>query len=225
MRKITAYLFLALVLLSLGGCKSHRIIPKKDMVEIYADMFIADQWVGNDRARNRHADTTLLYEPIFRKYGYDTEDFRESVNYYLKDPERYARMLKKTAAKLQARTDELHRRIEALEGNEELINSLKDSYEPRDPYYISWLEDTLKLRDDERIIDKLDSLLGVYTAGPPVYFHEAVPDTTSVAETATEAEPLPELKPDERLKVDNKRCLKPELKRPRLPEAKEASKR
>lgn len=170
MRKLLAYGILALLLLT--GCTGRHIIPKKDMVDIYAEMFLADQWIGVERSRNRQADTTLLYEPIFRKYGYDTDDFRESVNYYLKDPERYARMLKKTAAKLQSHADAVNRQLEAIEGNEEMISALREAYSPVSPYYMCWLEDTLKLRDQERLIDRLDSLLGAYGTKP--VFLEAV---------------------------------------------------
>ena len=76
------------VLLSLIGCScdSARIISRGDMAEIYAEMLMADQWVAEHSKTRKQADTSLVYEPIFQKYGYDTEDYRASVAHYMKDP-------------------------------------------------------------------------------------------------------------------------------------------
>ena len=97
------------VLLSLIGCScdSARIISRGDMAEIYAEMLMADQWVAEHSKTRKQADTSLVYEPIFQKYGYDTEDYRASVAHYMKDPERYSRILRSTAEILDAQILEL----------------------------------------------------------------------------------------------------------------------
>lgn len=97
------------VLLSLIGCScdSARIISRGDMAEIYAEMLMADQWVAEHSNTRKQADTSLVYEPIFQKYGYDTEDYRASVAHYMKDPERYSRILRSTAEILDAQILEL----------------------------------------------------------------------------------------------------------------------
>ena len=84
-----------------------RIIPRSKMEKIYTDMLMADQWLSYNLDVRVAADTSLFYEPIFRKYGYTTDDFRASVEYYMRDPLRLSRMLKKIALKLDAEAQAL----------------------------------------------------------------------------------------------------------------------
>lgn len=97
------------VLFFLVGCSFNRtkVIPRGDMAEIYAEMLMADQWIIENTKTRTQADTSLVYEPIFQRYGYDTEDYRASVAHYMKDPERYSRILRETAEILDARILEL----------------------------------------------------------------------------------------------------------------------
>lgn len=83
-----------------------KVIPKKKMVRIYADMFVADQWLNQNYKAERVADTSFVYEAIFEKYGYDSEDYRASVDYYIQDPDRFARILRQTVLELEDRMDE-----------------------------------------------------------------------------------------------------------------------
>ena len=97
------------MLFSLAGCSFNRtkVIPRGEMAEIYAEMLMADQWIIENSRTRTQADTSLVYEPIFQRYGYDTEDYRASVAHYMKDPERYSRILRETAEILDARILEL----------------------------------------------------------------------------------------------------------------------
>lgn len=102
--------FLPLVLFCLAltfSCSDGgKVIPKKKMVRIYADMFVADQWLNQNYKAERVADTSFVYEAIFEKYGYDSEDYRASVDYYIQDPDRFARILRQTVLELEDRMDE-----------------------------------------------------------------------------------------------------------------------
>lgn len=90
-----------------SSCSSKpKVIPEDDFARIYADMFAADQLIAQS-AMNRMADTSLVYEPIFRKYGYTTDDYRTSSLAYLKKPKEYAKVYKKAAELLKARIDAL----------------------------------------------------------------------------------------------------------------------
>ena len=60
-------------------------------------MLVVDQWVQLDQAVRKTMDTTLVYEPILEKYGYDSDDYRNSVYKYLDDPERFSRILREAA--------------------------------------------------------------------------------------------------------------------------------
>lgn len=109
----------AVMCLSACGSKT-RIIPRSEMVDIYADMYIADQWVSKDFDEFKRADTLLFYEPIFNRYGYTTDDFRESMYHYLSDPRRFARILQRTATKLES----LRKHLQAYK---EVIDDISDT--------------------------------------------------------------------------------------------------
>ncbi|MBP5537167.1 MAG: DUF4296 domain-containing protein [Bacteroidales bacterium] len=108
--KISAKILLAVAsaALCVAAC-SHgpKVIPRSKMEKIYTDLFLADQWLNFNSANRVAADTTLYYEPIFRKYGYTTEDFNASVEYYMRDPLRFSRMLKNVALKMDAESQKL----------------------------------------------------------------------------------------------------------------------
>ena len=83
------------------------VIPRGKMSKIYAEMLVMDQWAVSESDLRTIADTSLVYEPIFQKYGYDTEDYRKSVEHYMKDPERFSRILRATSEILEARIVEI----------------------------------------------------------------------------------------------------------------------
>lgn len=88
--------FVGLALLASCGRKG-RVIPASKMAKIYAEIYVSDQWVVlNPKARSV-IDTTRIYEPIFRKYGYTTADYRKSVDAYMENPDKYSRILKKAS--------------------------------------------------------------------------------------------------------------------------------
>ena len=110
--------FLPLVLFCLAltfSCSGGgKVIPRKKMVRIYADMFVADQWLNQNYKAERVADTSFVYEAIFEKYGYDSEDYRASVDYYIQDPDRFARILRQTVLELEDRMDEQRAELRKL---------------------------------------------------------------------------------------------------------------
>ena len=191
---------LCAVLSFLAGCScgGPKVIPRGKMAEIYADMLVADQWVLDNPGTRSKADTSLVYEPIFNSYGYTTEDYRASVGYYMKDPERYSRILRSTTEILEGKIATLQelKRIEdrlkamvpyeidpfrlyftrSVEGLWEFVDSVSvevDSLVPVLEMHLHETSDTLF--DGPRIILKADSL--------------AVGDTMEVVETLEVKEP------------------------------------
>lgn len=55
-------------------------------------MLLVDQWIGIEWSNTRVADTSVVYEQIFEKYGYTSNDYRKSVSYYMEDPDRFAKI-------------------------------------------------------------------------------------------------------------------------------------
>ena len=123
-----------LCLLLLGALLSctqrGRVIPKDKLAEIYADMFVADQWAAHKHLRHT-LDTASLYGAVLARYGYTVEDYRVTANEYLKDPERYAKIIKKTMKILEQREKDLKKEIQRQE-------ALKDLDQARDIYLPQW---------------------------------------------------------------------------------------
>lgn len=118
MKRFPAYLVvLALAVgLSLASCgKKDRVIPKEKMAEIYAEMYVLDQWLDDNRSLRREADTSLVYAPVLDKYGYTYDDYLNSVDVYMKDPTRYSRILRRTSEILGSRLTELKAEKKAQE--------------------------------------------------------------------------------------------------------------
>lgn len=108
MRRACRILLVAVMLVAAVSCGNRgRVIPAHEFAKIYAKMLVADQWVVNDPARVRVADTTLFYAPILEEFGYTEKDYLKSVGHYMHDPESFGKIFKETKSILQARIDEL----------------------------------------------------------------------------------------------------------------------
>lgn len=114
---------LALCLLFSCGTKEARVIPRSKMAKIYAEMLITDQWIMSEPSVMRIADTSLVYEPILEKYGYDSEDYMKSVEHYLDDPERFSRIFRSASEQLDRRLKELKALQKAMEDEPEVPES------------------------------------------------------------------------------------------------------
>lgn len=131
LRAVHILLLLAAVA-GLTGCRRARVIPEKKMVRIYADMFLADQWVRDHPDAREIADTTLLFDPIFKRYGYDFADYDKSINYYLDHPVEYADIVSKASERLRARSEALQIILDADRKREEELDSYRRLYHPKD---------------------------------------------------------------------------------------------
>ena len=115
-------LLAASVIVLLPSCRKDdaEVIPRAELSRIYAEMLLTDQWILNTPNVRNIADTSLVYEPILEKYGYDPDDYRKSIDVYMDDPERFAKIFRETSELLSARLDELHAEKERLKRLEEL---------------------------------------------------------------------------------------------------------
>ena len=105
-------LHIVLVLVAVAACQGPRVIPKGTLTDIYMDMFLADQLVRERNLPSFKMDSLLVYEAVFNKYGYDTDDYLYSVRHYLKDPERFAKLFEEVAKRLEGEVSALDKQIE-----------------------------------------------------------------------------------------------------------------
>ena len=166
----------------LASCRRDdaKVIPRDDMARIYAEMLLTDQWIIHTPSIRLIADTSLVYAPIFEKYGYDADDYRKSIDRYMDDPERFARIFREAGEILDARLSELEKRKEEILRMEKLRLET-EKYRPD----IKW-EDighaTLVFKFDSTGIISLDYAERSDTVydGAMIVMHE--PDTVAVEE-------------------------------------------
>lgn len=109
------YLAFGLAVLLFCSCgRGTRVIPESVLSDIYVEMFLADQWVQQNSRSRKTADTTNFYLPILKKYGYGLDDYRHSVEHYLREPDDYARILKTASSKLTAEAKRLQEIEDAI---------------------------------------------------------------------------------------------------------------
>lgn len=116
-------------LLCLPSCKDKEgLIPEDTMAQIYYDIYMTDEAVDVNYRLRRMADTMRVYEPIFNKYGYTTDDYNRSVSFYMERPDRFENVFENTKTMLEKRKAELNAILEA-EGKRPRLWSLVDSLE------------------------------------------------------------------------------------------------
>lgn len=117
-RKLLYILLASIACLCLSvscGKDEAEVIPRGKLAKIYAEMLVTDQWIITTSGVRMIADTSLVYEPILERYGYTTEDYMKSVDEYMKDPERFSRILRTTGEILDDRLVELRKAESELE--------------------------------------------------------------------------------------------------------------
>lgn len=114
----------AIILFSSCSSEEGKVISRRDMAEIYAEMLLTDQWITSRPELRKKADTSLVYEPILNKYGYTTRDYIHTMDKYMDDPERYSRILRSTGVILDSKLQELQVKREELQRLEEIRKRL-----------------------------------------------------------------------------------------------------
>lgn len=143
------------------SCSSERgkVIPRSKLAKIYAEMLLRDQWINSHLTYSRMADTSFVYRPILEKYGCNEADYRRSVEKYIKDPDRYSRILKKSADILKARQSKL----QDLKNRYDAIGSLDldtVNYFPEKMFYLAGMRNPTNRIDFGGIVFYVDSIGG-----------------------------------------------------------------
>ena len=113
----------AVLLLCVAGCgRRAKVIPRSTMAAIYADMFMADEWLRHNMYAKPKADTTLFFEPVFAKYGYTKADYVATVDEYVKNPEQYAKILRQSSQILDKRIRK-YKKLKKLKEHADSVNA------------------------------------------------------------------------------------------------------
>lgn len=120
--------FFLAALLVICSCGKNAIIPKRTLSKIYADMLLTESWLRTDLYMKHMADTSMVYESIFNKYGYTTEDYWRTVDRYMNDPDKFSKIFEKAASRL----DEDAKYVEAEKAWTDAMDSYRKLLERRD---------------------------------------------------------------------------------------------
>lgn len=148
MRFRAVHIVLAILALTLWvSCKGPRRIPRGKMVDIYGEMFMQDQTLRQHQDLRKKADTMLVYEGIFRKYGYNTDDYLYSVEYYLRDPDRMGKIMDDVAENMLKAAHSLDEAVELFDWREEMMDLYSKPVSDWLPQPVAMV-DTLKIERD-----------------------------------------------------------------------------
>lgn len=196
---------LVLLLAFLTSCSERgRVIPQGKMARIYAEMFIADQWVMVNPAARKQADTSLFYEPIFRKYGYTFKDYNASVEHYLQDPDTYVKILTQTSDILESQLEQA-RSLKEIEDGAKAFNAKIKGYENKDfsdsliwkPLLDAWRKEAVDPIDSVEASGAFeDSVYVLPVPADSLAAREAVVEEAVVEEAVEEDEAEEEEAPD-----------------------------
>ena len=135
MRRAALHMLLVLlaVLSVATACgRKPRVIPEKKLVRIYTDMFLLDQWIRDHAEARPAADTTLFFDPVFRRYGYTFEDYNRSVEYYVDHPDKYSEILTTASERLRAEAQRQEAVLAAISKREAELDEYRKAFRPSD---------------------------------------------------------------------------------------------
>ena len=202
MKRIFQHIIFAVTLsvafFSLHSCREEKLIDEADLAEIYAEMLITDQWINSTPVLRVTADTSKVYEPILKKYGYTSADYLRSIEHYLNDPDNYADIMNATIKILDKKLAQLHMKKEGLDEEkvrEQYLQKLaKEINFTQAAIYVDIFNDELYGQADSLAV-LWDSLALCYTIRPAKRT-EKLPsaDTLEVADSIPQPDTLDVLK-------------------------------
>ena len=161
MRKALYTLLFLLLAVSCGP----RRISRDNMEEIMYQMLVQDQQIKSDYHLKAQADTCLVYEAIFEEYGYDTDDFLYSLEYYLAEPAKFEKIMERVGDRLEKEAAVVRAEVRQMQWRGMLMRIYKNR---PDTSLRPWPRvrpvDSLPLRfggDSLRVVTPWDSLLHV----------------------------------------------------------------
>ena len=95
------------------ACSHHTIIPDDELALIFHDAFLANAYLGG---RNPTADSLNVYEPIFARYGYTTQDVQYTIgNFSKRKSARLGNVVERAITMLDAEGKDYSREVAILD--------------------------------------------------------------------------------------------------------------
>lgn len=156
MNKLLRHAVCGLLAFGALSCARHTIIPDSELALIFRDAFLANAYISNENIRT---DSLRIYEPIFARYGYTTEDVYYTIGNFSK----------RKSARLG---DVVERAIDLLEAEGKVYNrevailDTIDNVAQRTFTHTAYADSLIRvssLRDTARLSFTFDVVPGEYT--------------------------------------------------------------
>lgn len=127
----------------LMGCSQRYVIPEEEMGNIYHDLFLLDRYLSDDPDSRFQTDSMFVYESVFEKYGYSSDEFLDALDQYFRHPEDLLEIMENVQARMKTEYDQITAEIDSA-GNGGIIDFDKVQFDkPRS-------ESRSKLKLDQR---------------------------------------------------------------------------
>lgn len=93
------------------------------------------------------ADTTLFFDPIFKRHGYTFDDYEKSIQFYSGDMETFSKILDSAARILSAKSTELEKKDAEILRARHLEDSLR-------AHWVDFVGDSILLKMKGRLCDR-----------------------------------------------------------------------
>lgn len=105
---------LCATLMLLGAaCSRHTIIPDDELAMIFRDAYLANAYISDQRVTT---DSLRIYEPIFARYGYTTDDVHYTIgNFSKRKSARLSDVVERAIDLLEAEGKIYNRQVEILD--------------------------------------------------------------------------------------------------------------
>lgn len=108
--------FSIIILLAMAatiGCQRHKIIPEKDLAAIFHDAMLVNAFISDS---GLEIDSMNIYEPIFEKHGYSTDDVRYTIrDFSRRKNARLSDVAEIMIRQFELESHELNKKVEALD--------------------------------------------------------------------------------------------------------------
>lgn len=111
--KKSVILTILVAAMTVVGCRRHKVIPDKELGEIFHDALLTNSYIDY---RNLVIDSLNIYEPIFERHGYTTDDVRYTIaNFSRRKSARLSDVAEYMILLLDREARELNRQVTILD--------------------------------------------------------------------------------------------------------------
>ncbi len=123
------YLYIMLPMVTLVGCSRNIVISDGELAQIFSDAFLVNAYII---VNDMKLDSLNIYEPVFERYGYTTEDVQYTIgNFSKRKSARLGNVVERAIAILEEKGSQFDREIAIVD----TVSAITRRMQRRDVYY------------------------------------------------------------------------------------------